>query len=331
MASVAQQLISEGRPAIDVITAAKVVEHLSGFGIGWSEIDEYCRERFPEAPLARYYVISALVLLSGCHVGVHIGCDIVSEKVPGLVFDDDGLLLVDAAQAEYHKEGVLIGEYLLHYSDCLLRYNLALQGGFLGALAECARAPGARVRVAINPHIVLSRDYWSRIYHRVFIRGPKAPSEAQLADPYFPQVATGEVTEYRRLGNDPVLELTLPLDATQIMWTRRSDRKTIQIEELVPTGSSRCRRVGHVTNRYMHSIWDMETAAFVHIDGAVRMYRDAAYELRKNSDLRNHDGKADYYMKLFRIDGVSSVERWSEFTWRFFFGNELVVEYLDSM
>lgn len=112
----------------------------------------------------------------------------------------------------------------------------------------------------------------------------------------------------------------LPLDATQVMWTRRPDRKTIQIEELVPADSSRYSRTRHVLNRYLHSIWDMRGKSFMHIDGAVRAYSKDDYELRKGSDLRRYGGKADGYMKLFRVDGAVQLEEWSGLTSKFFFG-----------
>lgn len=200
LANAVEHLTTADRLAIDIVTAAKAVDRLRAFGVGWSEIDDYCRARFPGALLARYHVISALILLSGCHIGVHVGRNVVKGKLPSLVLDDDSLLLEVAPQVEFRKEGVLATGYLLQYSDYLLSYNLALQGGFLEALVDCGRTPGTRIRAAINPHIILDRDYWSPIYHRVYIRGPKAPSQDRLADPRFPRVATGEVTEHKRLG-----------------------------------------------------------------------------------------------------------------------------------
>jgi len=331
LATLVEQLSTTNRPVFNMPTMSKAVDRLQVFGIGWSEIDQYCRAKFPAVFFARYHVVAALILLSGCHIGIYVGRDVVSEKLPDLVFDEDGLLTYDARWVVFRKEGVLAKGYLLQYSDYLLRYNLALQGGFLEALVRHGCRTYNQIRVAINLHIVMEQDYWSPIYSRIYIRGPKAPSPERLADPWFPRVTTGEVTEHRRVERNPVLELMLPLDATQVMWSRRDGRKTVQIEELVPTDSFRHSQTDYVLNRYLHSIWETSSAAFVHTDGAVRAYLKEAYELRKNSDLRRYGGKADGYMKLFRIDGTIQMKEWSDLTWKFFFGNELVMEYLKSI
>jgi len=331
LADLITQLNAARRFALDLILLEKAVEHLSTFGIGWEEIDNYCRAMFPDMFYARYHVVEALILLSGNHIGISVAPNIVHAKLPRLVYDKDKLLDGDTRRVKFRKEGVLTGGYLLRYSDYLLDYNLALQGGFLELLSEFRRDSHLRVRAAINLHIVLDADYWSPICHRVYIRGPKAPSHERLSDPHFPRVATGEVTEHRRLNKDPMLERMLPLEATQVMWTRKVREKTVQIEELVPANSSRCNTTDRVLNRYVHSIWRMDQTAFTHVDGAIRAYSKDCYGLRLGSDLRNYPGKASAYRKLFRIDGPLDVGEWSDLVSMFFFGNELVVEYLEAM
>lgn len=325
------QLNAAERWAFDMITLNKAMDRLASFGIGWNEIDECRMAEFPDMFFARYHLIAALILLSGSHIGIFVGPNVVHEKLPSLLYDEDGLLAEDASRVALRKEGVLTRDYLLQYSDYLRGYNLALQGGFLESLSVLGDNPNTQVRVAINPHIVLDSDYWSPIYHRVYIRGPKAPSPQRLADPWFPSTATGEVTEHRRLEEDPALELMLPLDATQVMWTRKAERKTVQIEELVPVDSSRYAKSNHILNRYLHSIWETNEAVFGHIDGAVRAYSKTRYRSRQSDDLRRYSGKADAYKKLFRIDGAIRMEEWSDLTWKFFFGNELIIEYLESL
>jgi len=331
LAGLVSQLNAAERWVFDMTTLGKAVDRLASFGIGWEEIDECCEVEFPNMFFARYHLIAALILLSGSHIGVHVGPRIVHEKLPELVYDEDGLLAEDTPRAALRKEGVLTRDCLLQYSHYLLDYNLALQGGFLESLADLSRGSSTWVHVAINPHIVLDSDYWSSICHRVYIRGPKAPSPERLADRWFPSTATGEVTEHRRLEENPVLELMLPLDKTQVMWTRKQERKTVQIEELVPVNSTRHTRCSLVLNRYLHSIWEMNETAFGHADGAIRAYSRDDYGVRQNSDLRGYSGKATAYKKLFRIDGAIRMQEWSDLTWKFFFGNELVIEYLESL
>jgi len=331
LAALVTRLNAAKRWAFDMITLNKAMDRFASFGISWNEIDE-CREaEFPNMFWARYHLIAALILLSGSHIGIFVGPNIVHEKLPSLLYDEDGLLSAGVSRVALRKEGVLTRDYLLYYSDYLQGYNLALQGGFLESLAALGCSPATQVRVAINPHIILDSDYWSPISYRVYIRGPKAPSLERLTDSWFPSTATGEVTEHRRLEKDPVLELMLPLDATQVMWTRKAERKTVQIEELVPIDSSRYAKSNHVLNRYLHSIWETDEAVFGHTDGAVRAYSKACYSSRRSDDLRRYSGKADAYKKLFRIDGAIRMEEWSDLTWKFFFGNELIIEYLESL
>ena len=272
----------------------------------------------------------ALILLSGSHIGIHVGPSIVRAMVPKLAFDKDGLVTEHLPLVEFGKEGVLSHGYRLRYSDHLLAYDPSLQGGLLELLAELGRDSQIHVRVAVNPHIVLSAEYGAPTFTRMYIRGPKAPSSRRLCDPYFPNDPTGEVTEHRRLSVDPALALILPLEAVQVMWSKKGLQKKVEIEELVPVDSSQYTGTDKITNRYVHSIWGTDLHAFTHADGALRSYSKGSYPLRLRSDLRKYPVKAGAYKKLFRVDGLLDLTRWAELACRFFSGNELVLEYIEQ-
>ncbi|MDN5513310.1 MAG: hypothetical protein L0G64_13550, partial [Acinetobacter sp.] len=71
--------------------------------------------------------------------------------------------------------------------------------------------------------------------------------------------------------------------------------------------------------------------SFQHFDGAIHFYNKNHYLEKRDSDL-NYESKygANFKAKskkLFRLDGVITVEQWSNLTTHFLHGNSLIIEY----
>lgn len=107
----------------------------------------------------------------------------------------------------------------------------------------------------------------------------------------------------------------------EFYWQIKDGLKELQAEEVMRSDRRR--------PKFIHSLFDMSMQAFEHIDGAVMLY--AAEDRATRSDPKcklPRCPKAHQKPKLFRIDGVISIDRWSEIVSLFFRGNPLVPEYL---
>jgi len=78
--------------------------------------------------------------------------------------------------------------------------------------------------------------------------------------------------------------------------------------------------------RFIHSIFDPETKRPFHLDGAVRLYEDDLFEIRKYTTI-NKFGKNAIRLKLWQIDGDMSVENWFTLINTFFLNNFTIAEY----
>lgn len=94
------------------------------------------------------------------------------------------------------------------------------------------------------------------------------------------------------------------------------------LDELVPIGDI-------VIARYLHSIRNIEEHAFVHVDGAAKVYERSEYSRRVDSTVGGDDPSIGY-VKLFRVDGTIGDQGWSELVSFFFRQNPLVLEYLGN-
>jgi hypothetical protein len=79
---------------------------------------------------------------------------------------------------------------------------------------------------------------------------------------------------------------------------------------------------------YLHSRWDVRTERFIHLEGAVKVYDKARYEVRLRTHLRDRRPgvEADDYRKLFRLDAPRELEEWRRLVACFYHKNELAVE-----
>lgn len=86
--------------------------------------------------------------------------------------------------------------------------------------------------------------------------------------------------------------------------------------------------------KYVHAEYDISQGCFRHFDGAIHMYNEEDYLLRRESDF-NYNFKGDVQIKshskkLFKLNGKIEVETWIDLTSHFLTGNPLVIEYFEG-
>ncbi|HEX7608852.1 MAG TPA: hypothetical protein VF370_06005 [Candidatus Cryosericum sp.] len=316
---------------LDLPATMHLEKRLANAGVADSAIENYC-QRLPSANGWMYkdWVLEALVLIFDVEVGITSGPEIVQGSCSSLAFDKDRLAIIAPGKTiQSQKEGLLVDGHYIKYAPELRRYNVALSGGFLEHLTNLAHlTDGAlHVSIALNEDLLMDSEYYARYETRAYMYGPKGFSQEHLQDAAFPENPSGTVTVHRRVSDDPLLRLMMPLESTEILWSARDGAKTVQIEELCPFDQD----LGYVMNRYVHARWDVTKRCFSHLDGAVRMYNQRQYEHRCSNDIRHCNQRTGFYKKLFRVDGTVDVTTWNDLVSSFYYGNELVLEYLNSV
>jgi hypothetical protein len=123
--------------------------------------------------------------------------------------------------------------------------------------------------------------------------------------------------------------------ALDIKWATKDGIKSFQAEEfkaenitIVKDGEE------YFPVRYVHAEFDIEKGHFRHFDGAIHFYTMDEYLDRRDSDF-NYNSKNSKQIKtlsekLFKMNGVVSIDTWIEFTSHFLTGNPLVFEYFEG-
>lgn len=117
-----------------------------------------------------------------------------------------------------------------------------------------------------------------------------------------------------------------------LKWSTKGNIKTFQLSEFKDE-SVIIAVEGQIRHpvRYIHAEYNLDTNSFQHFDGAIHFYNKNHYLEKRDSDL-NYESKygANFKAKskkLFRLDGVITVEQWSNLTTHFLHGNPLIIEY----
>lgn len=243
------------------------------------------------------------------------------QSHPELVLDtdDDGLL---------HVAGYDAQPQVLLFRDSALPYHPFLWRNFAGnvndtltqSLLEVGSTEAAALRLALNEQHFMAASAFSAYIEMDYWWGPPLSAET-LDDPHEVGVTvhgdaqSGLMHEYPRLFID---------------WSMdKEGHKVVQIEELSDDpGAS---RAGLRLLRYLHAIRDIERGVFIHCDGAVRAYTHEQYEARAAKGYVTGRESAGRYRKVFRLDGDIETDAWSNIAARWFRGNRLMKEYLDSL
>lgn len=297
---------------------------IEGINDTWSSIRLFTSTNYSNQYYLEYFMFELLLYIyNPIPEFIHIEKNIV-KSIKGISINDEGL--IDAKSPDYicKKEGVLFGDYLLFYNKYLP--GAYLSHGFLSDLLDVSNRLSDRVSFlgfALDFDIMLNKKYYRESITKAYIRGPIGLSEKVLNNESFPEDNSGTVTEHKRIEIDPLLDNTCPLDRLEIMWSYRDSLKTVQIEELKPEYDDN----RDISCRYLHSQWDTFTSRIVHFDGAIRTYSKANYHLRFNTDLKKDKGKADGYVKLFKINASLELRQWCVLATKYYDPNELIVEY----
>lgn len=86
--------------------------------------------------------------------------------------------------------------------------------------------------------------------------------------------------------------------------------------------------------RYVHAEYDITAESFRHFDGAIHLYSEEEYLLRKDSDM-NFNNKIGKHIKansnkIFKLNGLISKETFIDYTGNFMTGNPLIHEYFEG-
>lgn len=120
-----------------------------------------------------------------------------------------------------------------------------------------------------------------------------------------------------------------------IIWTTKNGIKTFQAEDF-KTEECKIIKDGkeYFPARYLHAEFDINAGRFRHLDGAIHFYTEEEYYLRRDSDFnynrKNSQKIKTLSQKLFRIDGVITVDVWFELVSQYLQGNPLISEYFEG-
>lgn len=223
--------------------------------------------------------------------------------------------------------GIYYKDHLLYYHQFLRRYFTSSPNmPFLNALFEYHKAHrDQRVAVAIDHLRLMQKELFRQLIERSRSFGPPLAIES-LDDPH----AIG-LTVY---SPDPRLVSLLGIERTEFHWSYSDGLKTFEVEAVYPLDNIPDISEKLVLTRYVHSIRDIQAHAFIHLDGAAKIYLRNQYSQRHET-MMPKEPRAWKKIKLFRIDAnvekgqAISENEWSRLIGLFFQENTLVAEYLN--
>ncbi len=124
------------------------------------------------------------------------------------------------------------------------------------------------------------------------------------------------------------------IERTEFYWSYSDELKTFEVEEVYSLDHLPDTSEELILARYVHSIRDIQAHAFIHLDGAVKIYHRNQYAQRTNTRMP-HELKAWKKIKVFRVDAnaeigqVISNDEWSRLIGFFYQENTMVAEYLN--
>lgn len=261
---------------------------------------------------------------------------IVEKTYPTLHVDDDGLFLgSDEHIIEYCKNGILLNQHFIPYHKWLVSAPVtrSLTGGFIDTILRMKkfRSDITYFGIRLDSDLLVKRAFHVDLSTAAYIWGPKGLSIQRLQYLNFPETPDGTVTVHRRLEQTPFLNLHFrDLSHIEIMWSRRDNLKQVQIEELILPNSLLHEESETISTIYLHSVWNTDSQRFFHVDGARKIYTRSDYNLRVITAMNKRYLKAEQYEKLFRIDASFTLDEWADLVQKFFYNDELIVEYFQE-
>jgi hypothetical protein len=217
--------------------------------------------------------------------------------------------------------GIYYKDHLLFYHQFLRRFFTSSPNyPFLNALVEYHKNyRDQHVAIAIDHLRLMPKDLFRQTFEKARSFGPPLALKS-VDDPY----AVG-LTVFTA---DPRLISLQHIERTEFYWSFSDGLKTFQVEEVyslkyLPDTSKEL-----VLARYVHSIRDIQAHAFIHLDGAVKIYQRNQYAERFSTTMPDSP-RALEKIKVFRIDGIIGDNEWSWLIGLYYQENPMVAEYLN--
>lgn len=106
------------------------------------------------------------------------------------------------------------------------------------------------------------------------------------------------------------------VEFTDMVWTPRDNEIHVTCEEVPKLGAYRFRG-----SRYLHSIYVPDRHAFIHCDGAIRIYTREELLCRHQAHVRQI-GKVGKRIKTFLVEGEFSADEWTNLSCSYFVWND---------
>lgn len=246
--------------------------------------------------------------------------------------DDEGLIPLGKPgfiPAHMQDGGIYYKKHVLYYHQFLRRnFTSNLNYPFLNALvAYYQRHKEQRVAVAIDHLRIVSKEWFRQIFERDRAFGSPLALE-ELDNPQ----AVGLTVHTLRPQFIPLFGF----ERTEFYWSIKHNdtKKAFEAEEVYSLDYLPDVGDELVLTRYVHALRDIEAHAFIHLDGAVKIYRRNQYKQRHETRMP-YELKAWKKIKVFRVDAdvekgqTISDDEWSKLIGYFFRGNTMVAEYLN--
>ena len=235
--------------------------------------------------------------------------------------DDISNKLIDVSLFKISKNGSFIfGDYLVYPHKFFRRsqyiYN-TLNQEFITQMIELSKDESLSVTIALDSDVIGLIDSDTRDMEFQYWWGPKFKNNL---------ITNSGVTVHS--NDDEKTKLFNRVNRSEFRWYEQGGLKTFECEELVEY-TINIDGENYIPNRFIHSMLNKDLKPN-HIDGAIRNYTIEEYEERLNNDI-SRTGRNTLYKKIFRVDGVISIEQWKNLVTHYYRDNTLVGEYLGGV
>jgi hypothetical protein len=271
--------------------------------------------------------------LGKCLTGSQRACnpDCAALREPGLavrMFPDlfakrDKHRLIPIDQLTPVAPGVFERDGLVFFAHSFFRRLLSqlnsLNTAFLSRLFALGDLPDLSVRIALDEDTVGLTSTFHEHFELEYWWGPKFSED--LEEIPIPTIARHEASDVDRQFHG--------ISRTEFWWYAQDGARSFECEELQDLPSL---GVGECVFgcRFVHSRVDGTTGQPVHLDGAIRMYKEEAMVRRLDQDILRA-GRHSEYTKLWRVDGPLSVATFKELICHYYRDNKLVGEYFGGV
>jgi hypothetical protein len=169
-----------------------------------------------------------------------------------------------------------------------------------------------RAWVRLDPLLFGPANEFPRMSHRMLWWGPPL---------LWKDVAT---IEHEQFGRWAPASLGSRSEFTDFAWVPRGEELHLLLEEMPKRNDLEVSG-----SRYFHAIFCKKSQRVIHLDGAIRIYSTAEWDLRKNIHV-HRTGKVGRRIKVFRLDGPIQPEVVSNLGGTYFVWNFDVANFFDA-